>query len=442
MGWDISYHPLGENDVSELYFAALDNPQAAQQLAAQAGLGEEDAAHLALRLDEARSLPPDAPFNSGHAFYVAIVSGFLRQHHYIRGGAFSFLADDPVMARYIGDWRALVPAAYRQGQFDNVLTHNYCAGVYLPYASLQALRRDADSDPHVRAMLEQRFSDGRLAVFWQAVDAALAQGMGLMEASEVVEPNPLHLNASRSRSRLLNCQPDGALLYAEAALAQLGDALASATPQPAATRLSPLSPRALLVLFMRPTSFFASHGWLHLQPEALAVAWLCGISYAMARVGKYLGQAEAGKASALASWLAESWAVYWLLVLAVGALNGVILRWLGGWWFRLRLRWCGAGEVPVAEARLVYVYQDLVQSLPLLLLALCQTALYAGPAAAHLATAGWGLLMLLFTVWSCVVSYRAACSFAVNQRRARWWFLQLPLAGYALLMLVAGVALV
>jgi len=123
----------------------------------------------------------------------------------------------------------------------------------------------------------------------------------------------------------------------------------------------------------------------------------------------------------------------------VGALNGVILRWLGGWWFRRRLRWCGAGEVPAAEARLVYVYQDLVQSLPLLLLALCQTALYAGPAAAHQASTGWGLLMLLFTLWSCVVSYRAACSFAVDQRRARWWFLQLPLACYALLM--AGVAL-
>jgi hypothetical protein len=433
MGWDISYHPLGENDVSELYFAALDNPQAAQQLAAQAGLGEEDTEHLALRLDEARSLPPDTPFNSGHAFYVAIVTGFLRPHHYIRGGAFSFLADDPVMARYIGDWRTLVPAAYRQGQFDNVLTHNYCAGVYLPYASLQALRRDADSDPHVRAMLEQRFSDGRLAVFWQAVDAALAQGMGLMEASEVVEPNPLDLNASRSRSRLLNCQPDGALLYAEAALAQLGDALASATPQPAATRLSPLSLRALLVLFMRPTSFFSSHGWLQRQPEALLVVWLCGISYAMARVGKYLGQAGAGKASALASWLGESWAVYWLLVLAVGALNGVILRWLGGWWFRLRLRWCGAGEVPVAEARLVYVYQDLVQSLPLLL-ALCQTALYAGPAAAHQAAAGGGLLMLLFTVWSCVVSYRAACSFAVDGLPVRFWFLWLPAACYVLLL--------
>ena len=57
-------------------------------------------------------------------------------------------------------------------------------------------------------------------MFWKAVDNAVENALGLVEASEVIEPNLLILNATRSFANLLNSHPDGALLYKEAALQQ------------------------------------------------------------------------------------------------------------------------------------------------------------------------------------------------------------------------------
>jgi hypothetical protein len=221
MGWDITYHPVGPDEIQSIYFKGLTDHDHYKSLVTQFGVNDFYAEQLRSRFEEARNIKGDVSFQKGHAFYVAIISGFLRKHHYIRGGAFSFLADDDVMARYVGDWKILVPEAYRDRHFDNCLTENYCGGVYLTNEGLKKLRDDYQSDSYVRSKMDETFSHGRLAVFWKAVDEAIESGLGLVEASEVVEPNPFNLNATRSLSNLFNCYPDGALLYEEAAIQQI-----------------------------------------------------------------------------------------------------------------------------------------------------------------------------------------------------------------------------
>ena len=49
--------------------------------------------------------------------------------------------------------------------------------------------------------------------------------VGLLEATEVVEPNPIDLNRSESFSNLFNCDTQGALIYAEIAAQQIGEAI-------------------------------------------------------------------------------------------------------------------------------------------------------------------------------------------------------------------------
>lgn len=61
-----------------------------------------------------------------------------------------------------------------------------------------------------------------LPVFIKALQYAKENNLGLLEASEVVEPNPLDLNNSESYSNLLNCDTEGALIYEKIALKQLG----------------------------------------------------------------------------------------------------------------------------------------------------------------------------------------------------------------------------
>ena len=225
MGWDITYHPIAEDEIRSIYFAGIEDPLFYKTLLPRFGVDAFYAGQLRLRFDEARKIDDGVSFARGHAYYAAIICGFLRQHHYIRGGGFSFLLKDALMAGYVGDWKRLVPERLQHLHFDNCLTQNYCGGAYLPLQSLKRLRSDYHRNARVRAQMDDVFSHGRLHVFWLALDAAISAGLGLIEASEVVEPSPFNLNESRSLSNLYNCHPDGALLYAEAAAQQLGQAL-------------------------------------------------------------------------------------------------------------------------------------------------------------------------------------------------------------------------
>lgn len=224
MGWDVTYHPIAADEVESIYFRGMKEPEHFQALARQFGVHEFYVEQMRLRFEEARGIDDEVPFNKGHAYYVAIISGFLRKYHYIRGGAFSFLLNDPAFAGYISDWKTLVPSRYQHLRFDNCLTENYCAGVFISNANLKRLRSNYASNPSVQAALDKVFSHGRLEVFWKAVDDAIANDLCLLEASEVTEPNPLDLNKSRCRSNLFNCYPDGALLYTEAVGQQLAEA--------------------------------------------------------------------------------------------------------------------------------------------------------------------------------------------------------------------------
>lgn len=225
LGWDISYHPVAADEIRSLYFDGLDDAQHADTLQRRFGINTAAHGRLQQCLHEARQIGASLPFHKGHAFLLAVVAGFVRGHHYIRGGAFSFLAEDAVMKRYIGDWRALIPAPLQFLEISNRLAGNCSGGAYLPLPSLRAIRRDYYRQPYVRHCMDEVFSQGRLVVFWQALDDAIRQGMGLLEASGVVQPNPFYLAASRSLADMDNCHPEGLRLYAQAAADQLGRAL-------------------------------------------------------------------------------------------------------------------------------------------------------------------------------------------------------------------------
>ena len=50
-------------------------------------------------------------------------------------------------------------------------------------------------------------------------------GVGLLEATEVVEPNPIRPNESTSYSNLYHCDRDGVYLYMDAVRKQLEDVI-------------------------------------------------------------------------------------------------------------------------------------------------------------------------------------------------------------------------
>ena len=73
--------------------------------------------------------------------------------------------------------------------------------------------------------MERLWSDGQLAVLKKALTAAVELGAGLLEATEVVEPNPIRPNESTSYSNLYHCDRDGVYLYIDMALKQISQTM-------------------------------------------------------------------------------------------------------------------------------------------------------------------------------------------------------------------------
>jgi hypothetical protein len=119
---------------------------------------------------------------------------------------------------------------------------------------------------------------------------------------------------------------------------------------------SPLWPQHLVDLFIRPRQFFAGQLALGKTPYVLFVTWCFGIATAIDRIDQEILRADMGAARAgwdsMAPVLVGSWAGYWATILAYGAVSGLMIWYLGGWWYAKRLSWSGAKDPDHRLARL------------------------------------------------------------------------------------------
>ena len=167
-------------------------------------------------------------FNKTHGFHIAVAQGYFREYFYTRGTAFSFLAEQNSKFKpYISDWREVLLKEFLaefNGEIHNEIIENYCCGAYLGADNVQKLLRDYEADGEVKSAVDEFYAQN-LPVFLKALNSAAELGVGLLEATEVVEPNPIDLNKSESFSNLFNCDTQGALIYAEIAAQQIGEAI-------------------------------------------------------------------------------------------------------------------------------------------------------------------------------------------------------------------------
>ena len=233
MGYDISYHAIGKDEISQWYFEPLKLAQkgdfeAISKIAREVEMDEFYAEKYADGFRSALQYGMQGIFNKTHGFHLAVAQGYFREYFYTRGTAFSFLAEQSFKFKtYISDWREVLPAEFLaefSGQIHNEIIENYCCGAYLSAASVQKLLRDYEADGEIKSAVDEFYAQN-LPVFLKALNLARELEVGLLEATEVVEPNPIDLNRSESFSNLFNCDPQGALIYAEIAAQQIGEAI-------------------------------------------------------------------------------------------------------------------------------------------------------------------------------------------------------------------------
>lgn len=187
---------------------------------------------------------------------------------------------------------------------------------------------------------------------------------------------------------------------------------------------------------MNPSHFFTSFDALA-RPVLLFAVTLClGVASMVDRIEQHMLRAEMGHSasgwSKVSPWLLHSWSTLWVALLVLGVLNIPLFWYLGGWWYRLRLKWSGATALDRLRPRLLLFYSSLVYALPVVLVMLVETLLFPNYRLAREAEGSWTLIFVLLSFWSVVVSYCGATrTFALMRRKALLWFLLLPWTLYA-----------
>ena len=222
MGWDISYHPISEKQIKNWYFDVLDNPSLIDQLAKDYAIEDFYKDKYAETIDIALKTAPDKAFETSHGYYVAVIQGFFQKYFYVRGGALSF-SESELLNRYFKPWQEFISADRLKGAIQNTIITNYSSGVYIPKDKVIQLLSDYGQNQQIQQELNSLFSHDRITVFLKALNFAKENKVGLLEATEVIEPNPINLNDSSCYSNLFNCDPEGALLYQKTAMDQFAE---------------------------------------------------------------------------------------------------------------------------------------------------------------------------------------------------------------------------
>ncbi len=230
MGYDVSYHPIREEEMHEWYFNRLEEIQKgttkqAEKIAKSAGMEEfyRDR-YIELLKQAAEQFTGEGLFEDTHGYALAAIQGFFKTYYYTRGSSLTdLIGEHEAFASFttpITTALGFIPKERVHGR----LPANYAAGVWLSARNVEDLLQALEQDVSIKEAFENYYYDGQAKVVIKALNAAKEAKAGLLEASEIVEPNPLDLNSSRSISNLFNCDPEGALLYQEVALEQLRDA--------------------------------------------------------------------------------------------------------------------------------------------------------------------------------------------------------------------------
>lgn len=225
MGFDISYHPICHEQMEAWYFSLLGDVSCNDFTKLhEIGKTEQiDAFYIDKYIDTmkvAANTQADEWFEKTHVYYLAVVHGLFRLYYYTRGTAFSFLIDQvPQMAQYTTSWQQIKPASISCPIIDK-LSENYSGGIYIAPEQVKKLLIDYQENGDIHKIISD-FFEQNTPIFLKALQYAFEHELGLLEASEVVEPNPTDLNKTTSYSNLMNCDKEGVFIYRDTALKQI-----------------------------------------------------------------------------------------------------------------------------------------------------------------------------------------------------------------------------
>lgn len=231
MGFDVTYHPMSASEMEEWFFARLPELRAGEvsrvaYVGARADLDAEVIKKYISVLNQAAGWSdPTAAFESTYGFALAAVQTFFGPYWYTRGSSLTFLAErSPRFERFLTPLPAAEVAGFPQNPSNPRITANWQSGAWVSPQNVRALLDELDADPAAETEFEAAFPGGQAEVVLAALRTAVTDGRGVLEATDVIEPDPLDLAKSSCFGSLRTVDLDGLLLYHREALRQLKEA--------------------------------------------------------------------------------------------------------------------------------------------------------------------------------------------------------------------------
>ena len=202
-------------------------------------------------------------------------------------------------------------------------------------------------------------------------------------------------------------------------------------------------PADLVDLFTRPRRFFSAG--IHLGDPRLLVpfVWIVGITAQVDRVDTEIMRHNAGQERVLwglmEALVSGPWPALWAWLAGVGVVTGLVHYFVGGWWYRLRLRFAGAPKETGWELpRHLYLYSTMIVALPQLVITLILMLMYPSYIAAYNSDETLSVSVIFFLFYSVAISYVGVrVNYELSAWKVRLWFLALPFITY--LALTGGV---
>lgn len=197
---------------------------------------------------------------------------------------------------------------------------------------------------------------------------------------------------------------------------------------------SVISPKQIAKLYFKPKEFFLMFVKLDMQYIHFAT-YLVAVFFVMDRIDIRILTALASDTPNYSSYsfVLENWLNYWFTVIGIGAVASFVVWFFYGWWYELRLKWCGVPKPDSTLVRQVNVMQWFIVALPVILVTIIQTFIYDNYLNTFFSDELLSSFVIsFFSIYSCWSSYVATKVLFSADKRAILWFLILPLASYVL----------
>lgn len=203
----------------------------------------------------------------------------------------------------------------------------------------------------------------------------------------------------------------------------------------------------LLLLFIKPAKFFSNNIALGKALYLVVVLFIVGFFLHFRWIDSRLMDGILGSENPttdLIMTLSSNWVHTLGIALIFTPVSAVAMWYVGGWWYKTRLEWCGADKKFEGkdhdtfdfDARTIYTYSFFIMAFPAFIQTLTALPFYENYGMFFVSKPATTYILLLFPFLSIYASYKGITTvFEISEKRlALFLFVTAPVVIYAILI--------